>query len=133
MYCFNVHKIVATSIANCKIKFLDQNWLDSDDCDRTNFVEYQQGEYKETNNLYIDYKLGDILNVTLKFYNNMPPKPDHYCSAYFTVFVNEYKINNEYDYIYYCTNCNCTESIGEKTYCHKWADKRQYCQPAEGK
>ena len=42
-------------------------------------------------------------------------------------------MNNDYDYIYYCTNCGCTESIGDKTYCHKWGDKRLYCQPAAGK
>ena len=133
IYCLNVHQITASSITNCKIKFLDQDWLDTDPCDRTSFLDFWEGTSRDTNNLYIDYKLGDILNVTLKFYDNMPPKPDHYCSAYFTIKVNEYTINNNVDYIYYCTNCNCTESIGEKTYCHKWGDKRQYCQPAAGK
>ena len=133
IYCLNVHQIIASSITNCKIKFLDQDWMDIDFCDKTSFEEIIPGDSRETNNLYIDYKLGDILNVTLKFYDNMPPKPDHYCSAYLMIKVNEYMINNNVDYIYYCTNCNCTESIGEKTYCHKWGDKRNYCQPAAGK
>jgi len=47
--------------------------------------------------------------------------------------VNEYFINNDKDYIYYCANCNCTESIEEKTYCHKFGDKREYCEPVAGK
>ena len=133
IYSLNVHQIIASSITNCKIKFVDQDWLDVDNCDKTSFEEIIPGDSRETNNLYIDYKLGDKLDVTLKFYDRVPPKPEHYCSAYLMIKVNEYFMNNDYDYIYYCTNCGCTESIGDKTYCHKWGDKRLYCQPAAGK
>ena len=42
-------------------------------------------------------------------------------------------IDNERDFIYYCNNCNCTQSNGEKTFCHKWTDKREYCKQESGK
>ena len=132
IYCLNVHQLIASSLKDCKIKFHNQSWLDVDDCDRTNWNKSWPGTYRETYGLYIDYNIGDKLNVTVKFYNNLPPYKD-YCSAYLMLRVNEYLVVNDNDYIYYCTNCGCTESIGEKTYCHKWEDKRQYCQPVVGK
>ena len=131
IYCLNVHYLFASSLKDCKIKFPNQSWLDVDDCDRTSWNESWEGAMRETY-LYIDYNIGDKLNITVKFYNNLPPFVD-YCSAYFALKVNEYVVNNNNDYIYYCTNCGCTESNGEKTYCHKWKDKRQYCQPEVGK
>ena len=132
IYCLNVRQLVASSLKDCKIKFLNQSWLDVDDCDRTSWNESWEGASMNTGDIYIDYNIGDKLNITVKFYNNLPPF-DVYCSAYFTLKVNEYVVNNNNDYIYYCTNCGCTESNGEKTYCHKWKDKRQYCQPEVGK
>ena len=132
IYSLNVHKIIASSLKECKIKFHNQSWLNIDYCNRKDFLFNWTGEIKETDDIYIDYNIGDKINVTLKFYDNLPRFKD-YCSAYIMLFVNEYLINNEHDYIYYCSNCNCTESNGEKTYCHKWGDKRQYCEAAEGK
>ena len=132
IYCLNVHQLIASSLKDCKIKFLNQSWLDVDDCDRTSWNESWKGESRDTGDIYIDYNIGDKLNVTVKFYNNLPSF-DVYCSAYFTLKVNEYLINNEYDYIYYCSNCGCTQSIGEKTYCHKLGGKIQYCKPVAGK
>ena len=49
------------------------------------------------------------------------------------IYINEYVIHNEKDYIYYCTNCDCTSSLGDKTFCHKWGDKRLYCNPIRGR
>ena len=132
IYCLNVHQIMASSLKDCKIKFLNQSWLDLDDCDRKNFDPSWTGKWKETNNLYIDYNLGDKLYVTIKFYNNLPEYPD-YCSIHLMLKINEYLIDNGHDYIYYCTNCDCTASLGEKTYCHKYGDLRFYCTPEEGK
>ena len=99
IYCLNVHQIIASSLKDCKIKFPNQSWLDVDDCDRTTWDKSWEGAMRETY-LYIDYNIGDKLNVTVKFYNNLPPF-DVYCSAYFTLKVNEYLINNEHDYIYW--------------------------------
>ena len=58
---------------------------------------------------------------------------EDFCSIYIHFYMNEYYINNEKDYIYYCKDCNCTSSLGEKTFCHKWGDKRLYCNPQRGK
>ena len=58
---------------------------------------------------------------------------EDFCSIYITIWINEYQIVNEKDYIYYCYDCDCTSSLGEKTFCHKWGDKRLYCNPQRGK
>ena len=47
--------------------------------------------------------------------------------------INEYCIDGGKDYVHYCTNCNCTSSFGDKTFCHKYGDKRKYCNPVRGK
>ena len=132
IYCLNVHQIIASSLKDCKIKYFNQSWLDVDDCDRTSWNESWEGASMNTGDIYIDYNIGDKLNITVKFYNNLPPF-DNYCSIYFTLKVNEYLVDNNHDYIYYCSNCGCTQSIGEKTYCHKLGGKIQYCKPVAGK
>ena len=96
IYCLNVHYLFASSLKDCKIKFPNQSWLDVDDCDRTTWDKDWEGALRETY-LYIDYNIGDKLNITVKFYNNLPPFVD-YCSAYFTLKVNEYVVNNNNDY-----------------------------------
>ena len=135
IHCLNVHQIIASILRECKIKFLNQSWLDIDDCDRTNFEEYSPNESRETNDLYIDYKVGDKLDIYLKFYSHLPKQEyiDSYCCVYLWIKINEYLIDNHFDYIYYCSNCGCSESHGDKTYCHKFGDDREYCQPAVGK
>ena len=55
--------------------------------DRTNWNEKWPGTSRETYGLYMDYNIGDKLNVTVKFYNNLPPYKD-YCSAYLWLRVN---------------------------------------------
>ena len=130
IHCLNVHQIIASILRECKIKFLNQSWLDIDDCDRTNFEEYSPDESRETNDLYIDYKVGDKLDIYLKFYSHLPKQEyiDSYCCVYLWIKINEYLIDNHFDYIYYCSNCGCSESHGDKTYCHKFGDDREYCQ-----
>ena len=98
------------------------------------------GGKKETNDLFIDYNLGERVDISIKVFNNLPlssnDEPvgfEDYCCIYIIFFINEYYIDNEKDYIYYCTNCECTKSNGEKTFCYKYNDKRQYCEPERGK
>ena len=67
IYCLNVHQIIASSLKDCKIKFLNQSWLDVDDCDRTSWNESWEGASMNTGDIYIDYNIGDKLNITVKF------------------------------------------------------------------
>ncbi len=84
-------------------------------CYKTNFNKIWGGGIKETNNLFIDYNLGDIVNISIKVFNNLPSYDfEDYCFIYITVFINKYYIDNECDILYYCNNCNCTQSNGEK-------------------
>lgn len=48
-------------------------------------------------------------------------------------YINEYSIGNEYDYIYYCSDCHFAQSEGEKVYYHKFSDKREYYKPIRRK
>ena len=132
---FTIHGIIGTSLKDCKIKFHDFDWQNIDDCDKTEFNTSWSGDDVEVRNIHIDYNIGDIVNIWIKAFNNVPYKEEYedYCSIYMHIYINEYVILNEKDYIYYCTNCNCTSSLGDKTFCHKWGDIRLYCDPIRGK
>ena len=114
----NIYNIVGTSLKECKIKFHNQDWLEIDDCDKTSFDQGWSGDNRGADDLFIDYNLGDKVEISIKLFNNVPLTTDFwdYCCIYITVFVNEYRIVNEKDYIYYCTNCECNKSYGEKTF-----------------
>ena len=134
IYSLNIHKIQGSSLKVCEIKFPNEYWLEIENCYKTNFNKTWSGGIKETNNLFIDYNLGDRVNISIKSFYNLPSYDfEDYCSIYIIVFINEYYIDNERDFIYYCNNCDCTQSNGEKTFCHKWTDKREYCKQESGK
>ena len=132
---FTIHALGGTSLKDCKIKFHDFDWQNIDNCDKTEFDMSWPGADAEVANIHIDYNIGDIINIWIKAFNNVPYQEGYedYCSIYMHIYINEYYINNNKDYIYYCTNCDCTSSLGDKTFCHKWDDKRLYCNPIRGK
>ena len=132
---FTIHGIVGTALKDCKIKFEGFDWQDIDDCDKTSFNRSWSGGMASVDNIHIDFNIGDIYNIWIKAFNNVPYDKDYedHCSIYMNIKINEYYLHNEKDYIYYCTNCNCTSSLGDKTFCHKWGDKRLYCDPVRGK
>ena len=124
---------MASSLKDCKIRFLNESWIDIDNCDRKNFDPSWKGGMEQINNLNLDYNLGDKLYVTIKFFNNVPVYDD-YCSVYLSLRINEYLIDNKHEFIYYCTNCGCTVSTGDKTFCHQYGgDLRMHCTPEAGK
>ena len=132
---FTIHGIIGTSLKDCKIKFEGYDWKDIDNCYKTEFDKGWSGANVGVDNIHIDYNIGDIYNIWIKAFNYVPYSTDYedYCSIYMNIKLNEYYLHNERDYIYYCTNCDCTESISNKTFCHKWGDKRLYCTPERGK
>lgn len=130
---FTIHKISGTSLQDCKIKVYDRDWESIANCDQTDFNPDWSGGSVNVEDININYNLGDKIYVWIKVFNKLPENYENYCCIYFHVEINEYYINNDLDYIYYCTNCDCTESLGEKTFCHKWGDKRLYCTPVRGK
>ena len=138
---FTIRKFGGTSLKDCQIKFHDKDWYNIDDCDSNNINEWWTGATYELFNLSIEYNLGDRINVWIKVFNKLPyhsspmniDNYEDFCSIYFHLYLNEYYINNQLDYIYYCYDCDCTTSLGEKTFCHKWNDKRLYCKPHRGK
>ena len=143
LYFLYIKKIAGTSLKDCQIKIQNKDWFNIDNCDNTTIDEWWSGGTYVTN-LSIDYNLGDRINIWIKVFNNLPYhnsliKSDNYqnyedfCSIYITIWINEFQIVNEKDYIYYCYDCDCTSSLGEKTFCHKWGDKRLYCNPKRGK
>ena len=129
---FTIRRIIGTSLQDCRVKFHDRDWQDIKDCDQTDFDPGWSGG-DVSSDLNIDYNLGDKIFVWIKVFNKLPENYENYCCIYFNLFINEYYINNNLDYIYYCSNCDCTDSLGEKTFCHKWGDKRLYCTPVRGK
>ena len=141
IYSLNIHKIMGDKLKECKIKFHNQDWLDIDDCDKTNFDKSWGGGKKETTDLFIDYKLGEKVNILIKVFNNLPLSSnddpvgfEDYCCIYLMVWINEYYLDlYSSDYVYYCSNCGCTRSKGDKTYCYKFSDQRLYCEPVRGK
>ena len=95
------------------------------------------GDDVSAGDIRIDYNLGDIIDVWVKVFNNVPYHfdPEHYddyCSIYFHININEYYINNDRDYIYHCRNCDCNKNFGDKTFCHYDIDKRLYCNTVRG-
>ena len=130
---FTIRYMGGSSIKNCKIKFHNYEWFDIDDCDRTQFNTGWGGGESSINNIHIDYNLGDIINVWIKAFNNVPLDYEDYCCIYMHVRINEYYINNAFDYIYYCTNCDFTKNYGDKTFGHIADDKRLYCKLVRGK
>ena len=129
---FTIRRIIGTSLQDCRVKFHDRDWQDIKDCDQTDFDPGWSGG-DVSSDLNIDYNLGDKIFVWIKVFNKLPENYENYCCIYFNLFINEYYIGNTLDYIYYCSNCDCTDSLGEKTFCHKWDDKRLYCTPVRGK
>ena len=132
---FTIHGIIGTALKDCKIKFEGFDWKDIDDCDKTDFNRSWSGGSAGVGDTHIEFNIGDIYNIWIKAYNYVPIHSDYedYCSIYMNIMINEYYLHNEKDYIYYCTNCDCTSSLGDKTFCHKWGDKRLYCTPERGK
>ena len=131
---FTIHGIIGTSIKNCQIKFEGSDWQYIDNCYTTAFNRSWSGANVYHDNIHIDFNIRDIYNIWLKVYNYLPYSDyEDFCSIYMNIKINEYFLHNQKDYIYYCTNCDCTESIGDKTFCHKWGDIRLYCDPVRGK
>ena len=118
---------------DCKIKFHNRDWQIIKDCDQTVFDPSWQGDDASALDLNINYNLGDKIYVWIKVFNNLPDSLNYYCNIYFHLYINEYYINNKYDYIYYCTNCGCTNSHNDKTFCHLGEDTRLDCTPVRGK
>ena len=82
--------------------------MDIDDCDKTNFDKSWGGGKKETTDLFIDYILGEKVNILIKVFNNLPLSSnddpvgfEDYCCIYTEVYINEYRIDNEKEYICY--------------------------------
>ena len=135
---FTLIALEGTSLKDCKIKFHNEDWRDIDDCDKTDIDQWWGGGDIKSSDLNIDYNLGDKVNVWIKVFNNLPYHnfPENYedfCCIYMNIFINEYVIHNEKDFIYYCSNCDCQKSYSDKTYCHFEQDKRLYCIPVRGK
>jgi len=130
-----INGIIGTALKDCKIKFMDFDWQNIDDCDTTSFNRSWGGGVAGAIDIRINYNIGDIINIWIKAFNNVPLTSEYedFCSIYMNIHLNEYYIHNERDYIYYCTNCDWTSSFGDKTFCHKWGDKRLYCKPVRGK
>ena len=129
---FTIRRIIGTSLQDCRVKFHDRDWQDIKDCDQTDFDPDWSGG-QASSDFNINYNLGDKIYFWIKVFNNLPENYENYCCIYFHLYINEYYINNNLDYIYYCSNCDCTDSLGEKTFCHKLGDKRLYCTPVRGK
>ena len=129
---FTILNMGGTSLQDCRIKFHDRDWQNIKDCDQTDFDPDWSGG-QASSDFNINYNLGDKIFVWIKVFNKLPENYENYCCIYFHLYINEYYINNNLDYIYYCSNCDCTDSLGEKTFCHKWGDKRLYCTPVRGK
>ena len=130
---FTLFAICGTTLQDCKIKFHDRDWQIIKDCDQTDFDPSWIGDDASALNLNINYNLGDKIYVWIKVFNNLPDYLNYYCNIFFHLYINEYYINNNKDYIYYCTNCGCSTSHNDKTFCHLGDDKRLDCTPVRGK
>ena len=130
---FTVLKMGGTTLQDCKIKFHDKDWQTIKDCDQTDFDPDWRGDDASALDLNINYNLGDKIYVWIKVFNYLPESYTNYCNMYFHLYINEYYINNDFDYIYYCSNCGCTTSFNDKTFCHIDNDKRLDCTPVRGK
>ena len=133
MNFFTVLNMGGTTLQDCKIKFHNRDWQIIKDCDQTVFDPSWQGDDASALDLNINYNLGDKIYVWIKVFNNLPDSLNYFCNIYFHLYINEYYINNKYDYIYYCTNCGCTNSYNDKTFCHLGEDTRLDCTPVRGK
>ena len=133
MNSFTVLKMGGTTLQDCKIKFHDRDWQIIRDCDQTNFDASWPRDDVSALDLNINYNLGDKIFVWIKVFNYLPENYFWYCNLYFHLYINEYFINNDLDYIYYCSNCGCTTSFSDKTFCHLENDKRLDCTPVRGK
>ena len=66
------------------------------------------GGKKETTDLFIDYKLGEKVNILIKVFNNLPLSSnddpvgfEDYCCIYLMVWINEYYLDlYSSDYVY---------------------------------
>ena len=113
---FSISTINGTSLKDCQIKIHDRDWAIIDDCDSNNIDEWWSGGVYDESDLSIDYNLGDRINIWIKVFNKLPYHSssmninnyEDFCSIYIHFYMNEYYINNEKDYIYYCKDCNCT-------------------------
>ena len=135
---FTIHFIGGFYIKECKVKFHNFDWYTVDDCDKTEFDPSWSGAEVGYRDIRINYNIGDVINIWLKVFNNLPyhNDPEHYddyCCIYIHFNMNEYHLDDEKDFIYYCNNCGCTTSLGEKTFCHQYGDIRLYCSPERGK
>lgn len=73
---FTIHHIEGTTLKVCKIKFHDFDWQDIDNCDKTEFNTSWPGSDARVANIHIDYNIGDIINVWIKAFNNVPYEKD---------------------------------------------------------
>lgn len=103
-----INGIIGTALKDCKIKFMDFDWQNIDDCDTTSFNRSWGGGVAGAIDIRINYNIGDIINIWIKAFNNVPLTSEYedFCSIYMNIHLNEYYIHNERDYIYYCTNCD---------------------------
>ena len=130
---FTVLQMGGTTLQDCKIKFHNRDWQTIKDCDTNDFDPSWKGDDVSALDLNIDYKIGDKIYVWIQVFNNLPDSLYYFCNIYFHLYINEYYITNEYDYIYFCTNCGCTKSHNDKTFCHLDEDRRLGCTPVKGK
>ena len=74
IYCLNIHRLCGSSMKICQVKFHDQDWMEADDCDKpsSSFDTSWSGAEISSNNLFIDYKLGEKVNIYVKVFNNVP-------------------------------------------------------------
>ena len=130
---FTVLQMGGTTLQDCKIKFHNRDWQTIKDCDTNDFDPSWNGDDVSALDLNIDYTIGDKIYVWIQVFNNLPDSLYYFCNIYFHLYINEYYITNEYDYIYFCTNCGCTKSHNDKTFCHLGEDRRLGCTPVKGK
>ena len=128
-----IYKLGGSTLQDCSIKFHDRDWQEIRDCDQTDFDPGWTGDDVSAFDLNINYNLGDKIYVWIKVFNNLPESLYYFCNMYFHVYLNEYYVNNDFDYIYYCSNCGCTLSSNDKTFCHLDNEKRLDCVPVRGK
>ena len=86
---FTIHGIIGTSLKDCKIKFEGFDWQDIDDCDKTDFNRSWSGGNAGVSDTHIEFNIGDIYNIWIKAYNNVPYHSDYedYCSIYMNIMI----------------------------------------------
>ena len=129
---FIVRKLGAKYLKDCKIKIHELEWEELEKCDLAS-IDPQFDYNVPPKDLNISYNLGEKVYVWIKTFSKLPSSYEYMCNMNFELYINEYYINNNFDYIYYCSNCECAESYNNKTFCH--LNKHRYldCNPTNGK